>query len=354
MNDGKLPAGASAAADSLPGDSAGARLRAAREKQGLHIAALAAAIKVSPRKLEALENDRWGDLPDATFARALAQTVCRTLKVDPKPVLDRLPPVGVGGLEQVAGRLNAPFQGRGAEGPGLGSGAIRPMVWAAGLLMLAAVVLYLLPEGVMPSAPAPSGLPASAPIFPPEDPASAVPAESGASGAASAAATSASTSGAASATMQGMSLPSTVDPGGIAASAARAVAPVAAAAAPAPAPNALPSAAVPVPPGAALEGLRTGSRPAEVGSPPAGERMDGAGLLRLRTTTAPSWVEARDANDTVLVSRLLQAGESLALNGALPIRITIGNAAATEVFLRGQRVDLAPRTLDNIARLQLR
>ena len=35
--------------------SAGALLKAAREKQGLHIAALAAAIKVSPRKLEALE-----------------------------------------------------------------------------------------------------------------------------------------------------------------------------------------------------------------------------------------------------------------------------------------------------------
>ena len=67
-------------------------LRAAREKQGLHIAALAAAIKVSPRKLDALENDRWHELPDATFTRALAQTVCRTLKVDARPVLDKLPP----------------------------------------------------------------------------------------------------------------------------------------------------------------------------------------------------------------------------------------------------------------------
>jgi len=82
--------------------------------------------------------------------------------------------------------------------------------------------------------------------------------------------------------------------------------------------------------------------------------VDGAGLLRLRTTTASSWVEARDANDTVLVSRVLQAGETVTLNGALPIRVTIGNAAATEVVLRGQPVDLAPRTRDNVARLQLR
>ena len=55
--------------------------------QGLHIAALAAAIKVTPRKLEALETDRFDELPDATFTRALAQTVCRTLKIDAAPVL---------------------------------------------------------------------------------------------------------------------------------------------------------------------------------------------------------------------------------------------------------------------------
>ena len=67
--------------------SAGRLLREAREKQGLHIAALAAAIKVAPKKLELLESDRFDALPDATFTRALAQTVCRALKIDPAPVL---------------------------------------------------------------------------------------------------------------------------------------------------------------------------------------------------------------------------------------------------------------------------
>ena len=47
-------------------------LRAARERQGLHIAALAATIKIPQRKLEALEADRFDELPDATFTRALA------------------------------------------------------------------------------------------------------------------------------------------------------------------------------------------------------------------------------------------------------------------------------------------
>ena len=92
--------------------SAGAMLRAAREKRGVHIAALAASIKVPQRKLEALESDRYEELLDLTFTRALAQSVCRTLKIDMQPVLDRLPqdastPTK---LARVGGSLNTPFR----------------------------------------------------------------------------------------------------------------------------------------------------------------------------------------------------------------------------------------------------
>ena len=43
-------------ARSAPTLSAGALLRDARKAQGLHLAAIAASIKVTPQKLEALEN----------------------------------------------------------------------------------------------------------------------------------------------------------------------------------------------------------------------------------------------------------------------------------------------------------
>ncbi|MCY7316688.1 MAG: helix-turn-helix domain-containing protein, partial [Rubrivivax sp.] len=126
--------------------SAGALLRAAREKQGLHIAALAAAIKVSPRKLDALENDRWHELPDATFTRALAQPVCRTLKIDARPVLDKLPSAGALPFEAGDQGINEPFRERpGREAPGPSTAAVRPMVWGAALLMAAAVLVYVLP-----------------------------------------------------------------------------------------------------------------------------------------------------------------------------------------------------------------
>jgi len=137
---------ADAADTSAP--SAGRLLREARERQGLHIAALAAAIKVAPRKLELLEADRFDALPDATFTRALAQTVCRALKIDPAAVLVLLPPATAGHrLEQVGGGLNAPFR----ERPGVAGQREAPMprlgavFWITALILVAALGLYFAP-----------------------------------------------------------------------------------------------------------------------------------------------------------------------------------------------------------------
>ena len=92
-----------------PGVSAGTLLRQAREAAGLHVDSLAANLKVPVRKLEALEEDRYEELPDAVFARALASSVCRTLKIDPAPVLQRLPQTPQPRLAQTTQGINAPF-----------------------------------------------------------------------------------------------------------------------------------------------------------------------------------------------------------------------------------------------------
>jgi len=297
--------------------SPGATLRAAREKQGLHIAALAAAIKVSPRKLEALENDRWSDLPDATFTRALAQTVCRTLKIDARPVLDKLPVAATLPLESHDAGLNAPFRDRpGREEPGLALGAVRPMVWAAAVLMAAAVVLYAMPSGLMgqmnpsslfasPAAAPSAAAPVAAPVAPAAQPVQAV-------------------APAASAPVVPVGLPAASSPtpaGETVFSAPPAGEPVAATAA-----NATPAAAAAAAPA--------------------------AGLVQLRTSEA-SWVEVRDARGATLLSRTVMPGESVGLDGNLPIRLTIGNASATQLGFRGQPVDLSTRTRDNVARVEL-
>jgi cytoskeleton protein RodZ len=303
--------------------SPGALLRAAREKQGLHIAALAAAIKVSPRKLDALENDRWSELPDATFTRALAQTVCRTLKVDPRPVLDKLPSAAPVILDAPEAGLNTPFRDRpGRVEPGLAQSAVKPMVLGAVVLMAAAVLVYLLPADLLqrrPAAPAAVAQPASA--------VSAVPASAGAAGsAASAAMAPAFMPDAASAAAAGE--PVFVAPPPVASSPVASASAVAAAPAPA-------TVQAPV------------RNPAQAPAP-----APGASMLQLRTTQS-SWVEARDGRGNVLLSRIVVAGESLGLDGAAPIRLTIGNAAGTQLIFKGQPVDLSTRTRDNVARVEL-
>jgi cytoskeleton protein RodZ len=72
-------------------NSAGALLRQYREAKGLHISILAAALKVPNSKLVALEANRFEELPDLVFARALAMSVCRYLHVDSSAVLSMMP-----------------------------------------------------------------------------------------------------------------------------------------------------------------------------------------------------------------------------------------------------------------------
>jgi cytoskeleton protein RodZ len=71
-------------------------------------------------------------------------------------------------------------------------------------------------------------------------------------------------------------------------------------------------------------------------------------------TSAPSWVEVSDARGQALIARLMNAGESVGLDGSPPLRVRIGNASATQLTFRGQPTDLAAFTRDNVARLELR
>lgn len=70
---------------------AGLLLRQYREAANLHLVTLSAALKVSRAKIEALEADRYDDLPDVAFARALAMSCCRYVGKDPEPVLALMP-----------------------------------------------------------------------------------------------------------------------------------------------------------------------------------------------------------------------------------------------------------------------
>lgn len=314
-----------------PPETAGALLRAARQAQGLHIAALATTLKVAPRKLEALESDRYDEFQGATFVRALALAACRALKVDPTQVLERLPAQDSGLLSQLDGGLNAPFRERGVrrevpELPGAGRAA-----WAVGLLLLlGALGFWLLPRGWHWPA---MGLPASA---------------------ASASATAETTSTVITpwpATPEA-SAPAPAEPATsavLAPATSASSGPASAVSLPVLPPVVSPAVVTPVPPPVALAAPLAASAPAASSAPVA----LGATVVQLRAR-APSWVEVVDARSKVLIGRTLAAGEAVGLDGVLPLRVKIGNAKATELSFRGRPVDLEAVARDNVARLELK
>lgn len=302
------PPGSSLPPMSADAAAAGAMLRQLREEQGLQIAALAAAIKVTPAKLEALEAGRLGELPDLTFARALAQTVCRALKADAAGVLARMPGAVASRLERVDEGLNTPMPER---GHGLAWGHWgdwadwapwrRPVPWLALLLLLAAAAFVLVPRR-----PAAVGD-------------AATPAAEGASDVLAAAAT------AASAMLAASNSAAAAPARGASAEASVASAPLASAAS-APASEVAP----PAPPATAAA-------------------PDGLQLRAVQDT----WVQVTDAQGRVLAARTFTAGETVAFDGPAPLRLKIGNVAGTELLYQGRPVDLSKFRRDNVAQLSL-
>lgn len=325
--------------------TAGGLLKQARQAKGLHIAALAASIKVAQRKLELLEADRIGELPDATFTRALAQTVCRSLKIDAAPVLALLPAASGGRLDQMGEGINAPFRERPGRGEPTDWSRVvaSPAVWGPALVLLAALGIYLLPSSWLSAihftqkSAALTGAPKSSVVPAAPGSAGAVPEPTPASLAASAAPAAPAAPAAA---MGAVETVFSAPPLAVAASAAITGASI--------------SAAAPESGSAAMargETLAVSGTLATTGTPTGAGRPGGA--LQLRAS-AESWIEVQDAKRQMLLSRMLMAGETVNLDGELPLRVKVGNASGTEVVFRGQAVNLIPVTVGNIARLELK
>lgn len=127
--------------------SAGALMKKAREEAGLHIGALAVALKVPVKRLEALEADRWELLPDAVFARALASSVCRTLKIDPAVVLQHLPKTSASVLVSHGQGINTPLSTPSfVKGIRVFDQLSKPVVWVTLALLVGALGLIFLPS----------------------------------------------------------------------------------------------------------------------------------------------------------------------------------------------------------------
>lgn len=292
--------------------SGGAMLRKAREAQGLHIGALAVALKVPVVKLEALEADRFDLLPDMVFVRALAASICRTLKIDSTPILEQLPRTAVPLLKTDEAGINTPFH---AAGDGLGLSfwhhLSQPFVIAVLALLLGILVLVFFPfkprtevaSAALSSTQVPvepRSIPASSPT---EDAVPAAEAEK------SSMATSLPLVDSEESVMPGPGADATA--GILPASAVN-----------------LPAAIVPG------SGATTG--------------------LLTFTARGPSWIEVLDANGVVQVRKTLVDGEVVGVSGAMPLSVVVGRADTTELQVRGKPFDLTGIAKNNVARFEVK
>lgn len=314
-----------------PGDAPASPLllKQAREAAGLHVAALAAALKVPVRKLEHLEAGRYDQLPDMTFARALASSACRHLRIDPAPVLAQLPAAAKPALGLSGTALNAPFQGGADPVPFNPAGWLsRPAVLAAIALLLGALVIVFLPRADEPAA---------------------VWGEPGGNAVSSAPAPSPQTSGAEPAAAPIESAPGT----GVSTT----VAPAEPVALPSPTQA---SAVLAVPPATvvAVPAVPTAS-PAPIASPaPAAAESPSApaapASVMAVSARGETWIEVTTPAGETVVRRLLTAGESMEFNRAPPYSVVIGRADAARVTLRGQAFDLPPPSPNGVARFEVK
>ncbi len=313
------------------GPSAGQRLRAAREASGMHIAALAVLLKVPAKKLEALESDRFDLFPDAVFVRALASSVCRTLKIDPGPVLHGLPDYGAPSLTTRGASLNTPFRAPGYRpGPVVWTQISRPAVLTGVFLSLAALVLFFLPElqagmkraGAMawPQSlrAGSTALGAPAPLLPEQ-----------AFGTADTQGTSVPArepSSADGTTDKAIQLAQTLQ---------------------------LPSAPVALAGQGVAAGVGATTELIGAGRIESAQAVPSSGIV-VFSAKGPSWVEVMDSRGQVVLRRTLNAGEVVGASGALPLAAVVGRADATQVQIRGQALDLTALAKNNVARFEVK
>ena len=117
----------------------GAMLRMAREARGTTIAEVAAALKLSPRQIEAIESEDFSRLAGATFIRGFIRNYAKLLRIDAGPVLAALAENAA--LPQA--ELNAPMDvgvkmptGSGRHGKGLLGATLLALLMLALALVL--------------------------------------------------------------------------------------------------------------------------------------------------------------------------------------------------------------------------
>lgn len=295
--------------------AAGQMLRQARIDAGLHIAALAVTLKVPVKRLEALEDGNQALLPDMVFVRALASSVCRTLKVDAALILEKLPKAELPRLNNDDGSINMPLRLH-------TSTAKLPLLdvlkapWLIGVLLLVvgAALIYFWPKSQSSSTFDVGSVLKNTPF-------------TGSN--------------------------SSADPVGKQVLEIMSSRPVSAT-----------SETTAVLVAAPVKELVATADASQLSGSGVADSASTFPLVALNTTvpsnsvvvfraTGQTWVEVKSVNGITILKKLLNDGESAGAAGTLPLTVIVGRADVTQVEVRGKPIDLAAIAKSNVARFEV-
>ena len=291
--------------------SVGQQLAAQREAHGWSIEQVASHLNMAPRQIQAIENNDFDALPGMAIARGFIRSYAKLLQIDAKPLLDEIGGGPVAAMQPLAARasLDRPFSE--ARVPSMMDKPGLPVKKILGIVLIVAIIALVLAvqqSGKLSEISADverelnnvagQGTSSSAPVSPPE-----------------------------TAAQEGVALQPTGTENLAAPASTSAAEPAISESSPAAAsPETAKAEASPLAPAEAL-------------------------VLRVRED---SWVELKRGDGSVVLSRVLQAGETETVEVKGPLSLTVGNAPGVEAILRGKPLDLKTNRNSKVASLNLK
>lgn len=310
----------------------GEQLAQARRANGLSLEGVAQQLKFSPRQIDALEAGRYDELPGWTMVRGMVRSYARLVLLDAGPLLDALnKSLAAPDANRIVARYREPVPFSDASK----RSNVVYVVFTIAALVAAALVLVQWRE----DRPAPARM-----TF---VPAAQAPQESSERTTVASASTSVNTR-----PVDAVAADSSAAPG--ATDSARGVVPAA---------GAVGSSAAQGEPGSAPDTALAdaGTKPTQIA---AASRSDDAAAPRIAPPARSkhsvalhflkdAWVEVRDGDGAVLVSKLNTAGSDVRVEGDGPLSFVIGNAQFVRLTYDDRSVDLAPYIKVAVARFTL-
>ncbi len=294
------------------GEGVGEMLRKRRIALGLSQSDVANVVKLPARRIEAMEKERWDELPDGPYLRGFLKNIARALNVDAATLIDRVDEslmrarnpdsilVAPGSTHTMLPRRSGPAEGR-YSGKTLVFGAL---VFA----LLAALIAW-------------SGTESFDRVV--------VAGKSwlNARGAHVAGSTSAAGAGVQVKAGESQTTSESIP---------------------------LPLGGTALTPGSSTTGEASPQAEIVPGGTPAIPSAASSGNAAMQFHfNEDAWVEVRAADGKVLLSRLNAAGTAQSIEGDAPFMVVVGNARSVSLNYRGRRVDLVPYTHDQVARFTL-